>query len=239
MAGQVVGRWRRRRCVASTGSSGERSDKVSSGDGSASTRRSLRRRRVLTAEIKPPSPTQVGRSSPGAVHRSRARLLSHALRRYGRSPLRVDCAAVDRRGLRPQVADDPSWVVAGPNGLVEKDTKTHASRRVALDDEVVAALTAHRDRQLHHLALAQVVASPSSFVFSDELDGATSWYPDWVSRRFRKLCETRSGDWGSPPRSAPLRRDTIAQRRRGRPNGCGSSWTSQRRYDAQRLCPRA
>jgi len=35
----------------------------------------------------------------------------------------------------------------------------------------------------------EVVASPSSFVFSDELDGATSWYPDSVSRRFRKLCE--------------------------------------------------
>lgn len=80
-------------------------------------------------------------------------------------------------------------MVAGPNGLVEKDTKTHASRCVALDDEVVAALTAHRDRQLDLLALAQVVASPSSFVFSDALGGATSWYPDSVSRRFRRLCE--------------------------------------------------
>lgn len=37
-------------------------------------------------------------------------------------------------------------VVAGPDGLVVKDTKTHAARRVSLDGGCVAALAAHRER---------------------------------------------------------------------------------------------
>ena len=35
-------------------------------------------------------------------------------------------------------------MVFGPAGLVEKDTKTHAVRRVALDAGTLAALDAHR-----------------------------------------------------------------------------------------------
>ena len=34
-------------------------------------------------------------------------------------------------------------VVTGPNGLVEKDTKTHAARRVALDDRALVVLADH------------------------------------------------------------------------------------------------
>jgi integrase len=146
--------------------------------------------RVLTAEIKPPSPTQVAallaRAQSTAPELACYLMLSAGTgaRRSELVALRWTDVDFDRKSLTIR-----RGVVAGPNGLVEKDTKTHASRRVALDDEVIAALTAHRDRQLDHLALAQVVASPSSFVFSDALDGATSWYPDSVSRRFRKLCE--------------------------------------------------
>ena len=35
-------------------------------------------------------------------------------------------------------------VVMGPSGLVEKDTKTHQARRVALDPETVRMLVAHQ-----------------------------------------------------------------------------------------------
>jgi integrase len=79
-------------------------------------------------------------------------------------------------------------VVAGRDGLVEKDTKTHAVRRIALDEQVVNVLARHRRRQLDMLELAGVRASPTSYVFTDELDGGLPWYPDSVSRRFRRLC---------------------------------------------------
>ncbi len=54
-------------------------------------------------------------------------------------------------------------VVAGPDGLVEKDTKSHAARRVALGG--------------------------NGFVFSNTADGSKPWYPDSVSRSFQPLCK--------------------------------------------------
>jgi integrase len=109
----------------------------------------------LTADIKPPSPTQVAallaRAQSTAPELACYLMLSAGTgaRRSELVALRWTYVDFDRKSLTIR-----RGVVAGPNGLVEKDTKTHASRRVALDDEVVVALTAHRDRQLNHLALA-------------------------------------------------------------------------------------
>jgi integrase len=50
-------------------------------------------------------------------------------------------------------------VVMGPDGLVEKDTKTHQARRVTLDATTAAALVRHRTASAHR---AKACGSPSA-----------------------------------------------------------------------------
>ncbi len=81
-------------------------------------------------------------------------------------------------------------VVMGPTGLVEKDTKTHAARRVALDDGTVQLLAAHRARMAARAAMCRVELTEDAFVFSNSGDGSGSWFPDSVTRAFKRLCIT-------------------------------------------------
>jgi integrase len=79
-------------------------------------------------------------------------------------------------------------IVLGDDGLVEKDTKTHAARRVSLDATTVAAMTAHRARAEERARLCEHELDRRAFVFSNEVDGSECWYPDSVSRAFARLC---------------------------------------------------
>lgn len=79
-------------------------------------------------------------------------------------------------------------VVNGPDGLVEKDTKSHAARRVALDSRTVGIIRAHRERMAERAELFRVALTAGSFVFSNAVDGSEPWYPDSVSRAFKRLC---------------------------------------------------
>jgi len=79
-------------------------------------------------------------------------------------------------------------IVLGDDGLVEKDTKTHAARRVSLDRTTVAAMTAHRARAEERARLCEHELDRRAFVFSNEVDGSGCWYPDSVSRAFARLC---------------------------------------------------
>ncbi len=79
-------------------------------------------------------------------------------------------------------------IVLGDNGLVEKDTKTHAARRVSLDPTTVAAMAAHGARARERATLCEREVNDRAFVFSNEVDGSECWYPDSVSRSFARLC---------------------------------------------------
>jgi integrase len=79
-------------------------------------------------------------------------------------------------------------VVAGMQGLIEKDTKTHAARRVALDVRTVAVVADHLARMRERAAFFDLVLGADAFVFSNDVEGLSSWYPDSVSRSFKKLC---------------------------------------------------
>ena len=79
-------------------------------------------------------------------------------------------------------------IVSGPDGLVEKDTKTHASRRVSLDGTTIDALRAHRDRASARAEICGIELPAGAFVFSAEVDGSVSWHPDSASRSFTRLC---------------------------------------------------
>ena len=83
-------------------------------------------------------------------------------------------------------------VVAGPDGLVVKDTKTHAARRVSLDGGCVAALLAHQERAAERATTCGADLSPDAYLFSADVAGRTPWYPDSASRAFARLCR-RSG----------------------------------------------
>jgi integrase len=73
--------------------------------------------------------------------------------------------------------------------LVEKGTKTHASRRVSLDSTTLASLEVHRRRCTERALACGAKVPKSAFVFSDSPDGATPWRPDRVTRAFRRLSD--------------------------------------------------
>ena len=79
-------------------------------------------------------------------------------------------------------------VVMGPDGLVEKGTKTHSARRVALDDRTVQTIEAHRARMTQRAAMCRVELTEDAFVFSNAGDCSEPWFPDSVSRGFKRLC---------------------------------------------------
>lgn len=78
-------------------------------------------------------------------------------------------------------------VVEGANGVVEKDTKTHASRRIALDPDTVAVIESHRKRMADRAAACAVRVSNEAHVFSVDPDGDRPWTPNEVTKRFIRL----------------------------------------------------
>jgi integrase len=80
-------------------------------------------------------------------------------------------------------------VVFGPNGLVEKDTKTHSARRVSLDPRTTQIVTDHHQRMKDRAATCRLVLPSDAFVFSHATDGSAPWFPDSVSRSFKRLCD--------------------------------------------------
>ena len=70
---------------------------------------------------------------------------------------------------------------------IEKDTKTHQSRRVSLDVSMVALLRTHRVRQGERALACGVGLDRDARVFSYEADGSVPWRPDGVTARFVRL----------------------------------------------------
>jgi integrase len=79
-------------------------------------------------------------------------------------------------------------LVVGPDGLVEKDTKTHQVRRIALDPATVEALRMHRSAADERAARFAGHVAPDAFVFASDVAGRIPWFPDSASRRFRQAC---------------------------------------------------
>ena len=80
-------------------------------------------------------------------------------------------------------------VDSAQGGYVEKDTKTHAARRVAIDERALVLLADHGKQMRSNAAACRLALTDNAFVFSNEVDGSEPWYPDSVSRSFRRLCE--------------------------------------------------
>jgi integrase len=148
----------------------------------------LPRRR--TSEIQPPSP---------AVIRS---LLDTAMERDSITGTLLFVAA--RTGMRRGELCGLKWgdvdlarsrivvsraVAVVPDGTTEKYTKTHASRRIALDIANVAMLERHRERAEDWATSEGARLGSTSFVFSRTIDGQRPLHPDNVTAAFRGVCE--------------------------------------------------
>jgi integrase len=91
--------------------------------------------------------------------------------------------------------------------LIDKDTKTHAKRRVAVGAETVELLKAHRARQAEAALAAGATLPPDAYVFSRSPDGSKAISPDGISHRFQEL----AADLGIRGRLHDLRHFMVTQ----------------------------
>ena len=78
-------------------------------------------------------------------------------------------------------------LVEAGGAVIEKDTKTHAERRVTLDPGTVASLEQHRARAGEVAKECGTKLGEEAFVFSHEVDGSVPWRPGYVTLAFTRL----------------------------------------------------
>ena len=76
----------------------------------------------------------------------------------------------------------------GTRELVEKPTKTHKSRRIALDPGTVTALTRQRKIATERAKACGVKQAADAYVFARDVEGKQPWRPDsGVTSRFERV----------------------------------------------------
>jgi len=68
--------------------------------------------------------------------------------------------------------------------VIVKGTKTHQTRRIALDPSKVEVLRRQRARSEERAQMAGELLGPASYVWSQDLDGSTPYRPDRVTAAF-------------------------------------------------------
>ncbi len=146
--------------------------------------------RVPASDINPPSPEALGRVLRRAAVESPDLggylMLASATGARRSELIALRWTDVD---LESGTVSIERGIVTGPDGLVEKGTKTHSARRVSLDAGTAAILAEHRQRMVHLAATCRVEVAADAFVFSNAADASVPWFPDSVSRSFKRLCE--------------------------------------------------
>ncbi len=91
--------------------------------------------------------------------------------------------------------------------LIDKDTKTHAKRRVAVGASTVELLKAQRVRQAEAALASGTHLAPDAYLFSRSADGRSAISPDGISHRFQEL----AADLGVRARLHDLRHFMVTQ----------------------------
>jgi integrase len=144
--------------------------------------------RLVKADLSPPNVDQV------ALILEAARDVDPDLARF----LHIAASTGARRGevcaLRWRNIDTAAQtltiersIIEVPGGLAEKDTKTHANRRIALDPGTLRIFEEQRDESLARARHVDMDITDQSFVFSREPDGMIPWTPGGVSQRFKSI----------------------------------------------------
>jgi Phage integrase family/HD domain len=76
--------------------------------------------------------------------------------------------------------------VAG-RSLIDKDTKTHAKRRIAVGASTIELLRAQRARQAKAALASGTHLAPDGYVFSRSADGSSAISPGGITHRFQEL----------------------------------------------------
>ena len=139
-------------------------------------------------DIRPPSPEGVNRLLELATDQDpefglflRLAAVTGA-RRGALCALRYTDVDVDRRRLTIG-----RGIAHGPDGPVEKDTKTHLVQRVALDARTLVLLEDHRRRMVERAITCGAVLCDDPYVFSYDVTCSSPWRPDGVTSRFARL----------------------------------------------------
>ena len=120
--------------------------------------------------------------------------------------------------------------------LVEKDTKTHASRRIALDPDTVATLRAQQRRMATRALACGVGLDKEAHIFSRDPDGLRPWAPNDVTKAFHPGGQKSGGsENGAPSRPSPLCCNTSAGSRSSSAERKRATWSCQRGNDARCL----
>lgn len=81
-------------------------------------------------------------------------------------------------------------IVDGRNDeLIEKGTKTHASRKVVIDKLTMRVVDSQRERCEERSKACGRRFSRNNFVFASSLDGSVPWRPHRVTLAFKRLCD--------------------------------------------------
>lgn len=89
---------------------------------------------------------------------------------FGRQVLEIRRNYVQRRGHK-----------------IEKDTKTHQMRRIALDPGTLAVLDEHYRRALQRAQMLNVEGIKDWYLFSNDPAHARPLNPDWVTHRYTAM----------------------------------------------------
>lgn len=73
------------------------------------------------------------------------------------------------------------------DGVIEKDTKTHAERRLSLDADTASVLEDYKKRCEEVAEECGGKLGSDSYVFSREVDGSAPWRPGYVTLAFTRL----------------------------------------------------
>ncbi|MHB8334282.1 MAG: site-specific integrase [Acidimicrobiales bacterium] len=144
--------------------------------------------RLVKSDLKPPDVDQVGQ----LLHRASTN--DPQLGRF----LHVAASTGARRGeicalrwsnfdAKRQTLTIERSIIEIPGGIDEKDTKTHANRRLALDARTIEILEVQRTEALECADRAELILTDDSYIFSHEPDGLVPWNPGSVTKRFQVL----------------------------------------------------
>lgn len=145
--------------------------------------------RVPLHEINPPAPAEVARLFALAGEAD-PRMATFIVLAAATGARRSELHGLRWRdvNLESGVVEFRRGIVMGPDGIVEKDTKTHAARRVSLDPTTGEILRQHRHWAATNAARCEIELGDDAFVFSHEVDGSKPWLPHYSSRAFAHLC---------------------------------------------------
>jgi integrase len=79
-------------------------------------------------------------------------------------------------------------VVVVGGRLIEKDTKTHRMRRIALDSETVEVLIEHRERWYEQARTLELAPTEDAYLFSYDPANARPCDPSGVTHRYARMC---------------------------------------------------